>query len=169
LLKQLVLHILAYSISALRMATAKKTSKTIVLEVSVTEQTGDVDTFEYSGNEATSASFDDVAAPTCPTCGELLAWHEEPCRAAIATSPDIHVAAASKDVADSGSHGGVSGFTYAIGQPVQPVPARQVGKVIWRGQVKERHPRTGLLHRVNVYRLDNGYWDCYYEAELQVA
>ncbi|WP_022824691.1 hypothetical protein [Hymenobacter norwichensis] len=151
------------------MSTAKKTSKTIVLEVSATEQTGDAETFEYSGNEADSASFDDVAAPTCSACGELLAWHEEPCRVANVTSPDIYTAAASKDVADSGNCGIVLGFTYAIGQPVQPAPARQVGKVIWRGQVKERHPRTGLLHRVNVYRLDNGYWDCYYEAELQAA
>lgn len=39
--------------------------------------------------------------------------------------------------------------------------------VIWRGQLKARHPRTGLVHRVNAYRLDNDYWDCYYEEEFQ--
>ncbi|MCR5890393.1 hypothetical protein LRS06_21940 [Hymenobacter sp. J193] len=41
--------------------------------------------------------------------------------------------------------------------------------MLWRGQVKERQPQTGYLVRVNVYRLDDGYWDCYYEAELTDA
>ena len=38
-----------------------------------------------------------------------------------------------------------------------------------QGQLKERHPATGLIHRVNVYLLNDGYWDCYREEELQAA
>jgi hypothetical protein len=34
-------------------------------------------------------------------------------------------------------------------------------------QHKERHPVTGLIHRTNVYYLDNGYWNCYREDELR--
>jgi hypothetical protein len=42
-------------------------------------------------------------------------------------------------------------------------------QVSWRGQLKELHPATGLIHRVNVYRLNDGYLDCYREEELQAA
>ena len=57
-------------------------------------------------------------------------------------------------------------FAFAIGYRVQPdtsVPAA----ITWRGQHKERHPETGLIQRINVYYLVNGYWDCYREDELQ--
>jgi hypothetical protein len=59
-------------------------------------------------------------------------------------------------------------FAYELGHRVQPRPASPA-QVIWRGQLKERHPATGLIHRTNVYRLNNGYWDCYREEELQVT
>jgi hypothetical protein len=52
---------------------------------------------------------------------------------------------------------------------VQPAPAAPARTIIWRGQFKERVPETGLVHRVNVYRLDDGFWDCYREDELQAA
>jgi len=35
--------------------------------------------------------------------------------------------------------------------------------------VKVRHFRTGLVYRANVYRLNDSYWHCYYEGELQAA
>ena len=63
----------------------------------------------------------------------------------------------------------VSSFVYAVGHVVQPVPGGRAREVIWRGQLKERRPETGLVHRVNVYRLNDGFWDCYREDELQVA
>lgn len=59
-------------------------------------------------------------------------------------------------------------FAYALGHQVQPEPAL-TAEVIWRGQLKERHPTTGLMHRVNVYRLNDGHWDCYREDELRAA
>jgi hypothetical protein len=60
-------------------------------------------------------------------------------------------------------------YAYDVGLLVQPATQTQAHPIVWRGQLKERHPATGLVHRVNVYRLDDGYWDCYREEELQVA
>jgi hypothetical protein len=151
------------------MSTTKRNPQTVVLDPTLAEEVDGVANSEYADNETFSAFSDDVVAPACPTCGDLLAWHEEPC-SAPGTEPASNLQVATLEAAPASLPGApVSGFTYALGQPVQPAPATQAGKVIWRGQVKERHPRTGLLHRVNVYRLDNGYWDCYYEAELQAA
>ena len=62
-----------------------------------------------------------------------------------------------------------STFVYAVGHRVQPAPEAPARQVIWRGQLRERHPDTGLVHRVNVYRLNDGFWDCYREDELQAA
>lgn len=61
------------------------------------------------------------------------------------------------------------GFTYELGRAVLPVTQAQPHPVVWRGYLKERHPGTGLVHRVPVYRLDDGFWDCYREDELRVA
>ncbi|MCC3160610.1 hypothetical protein LJ737_25455 [Hymenobacter sp. 15J16-1T3B] len=117
---------------------------------------------------AGEAAFADepTADSLCPCCGELLAWHEQPCPLPGAAGP----------AAEAGSPpGGVimraSSATYAydLGQPVQPPAVGRAYAVIWRGQLKERHPDTGWIHRVNVYRLNDGYWDCYREEELQVA
>ena len=60
-------------------------------------------------------------------------------------------------------------FAYGVGHRVQPAPEAPTRQVVWRGQLKERHPATGLVHRVNVYRLDDGFWDCYREDDLQAA
>ncbi|MBG8554999.1 hypothetical protein [Hymenobacter guriensis] len=95
----------------------------------------------------------------CPVCGELLAWHEELCQqdAVAATPHEIPLKTA-------GLHAG-DGFAFRLGERIwrENTTAYQV---LWRGQVKERQPLTGYLVRVNVYRLDDGHWDCYYEAEL---
>jgi hypothetical protein len=61
------------------------------------------------------------------------------------------------------------GFTYELGRAVLPVTQAQPHPVVWRGYLKERHPETGLVQRVPVYRLDDGFWDCYREDELRVA
>jgi len=60
-------------------------------------------------------------------------------------------------------------FAYAVGHRVQPTPEAPARQVIWRGQLRERRPETGLIHRTNVYRLNDGFWDCYREDELQAA
>jgi hypothetical protein len=62
-----------------------------------------------------------------------------------------------------------STFAYDVGHRVQPAPQAPARQVIWRGHLKERLPETGLVHRVNVYRLNDGFWDCYREDELQAA
>ncbi|GAB2784744.1 hypothetical protein HNQ93_002482 [Hymenobacter luteus] len=139
------------------MPTRKKASQTLVLDADQVEGVEQVDAPDHA---------DDVVASLCPSCGELLAWHEVACSpAAASTSPS---ATAEQNVEDAPVLTR-SGFAFALGQPVQPAPEAPASPVVWRGQVKARHPRTGLVHRVNVYRLDNGYWDCYYEAELSVA
>lgn len=60
-------------------------------------------------------------------------------------------------------------FAYDLGHRVQPAPTAPLRAIIWRGQLKERRPETGLVHRVNVYRLNDGFWDCYREDELHAA
>ena len=60
-------------------------------------------------------------------------------------------------------------FIYGLGHRVHPAPSAPVRTVIWRGQLKERQTATGLVHRVNVYRLNDGFWDCYREDELEAA
>lgn len=150
------------------MAVRRKNPQTLVLDPAVEQEIDGVDTLAY-GREEASETTDDVAAALCPTCGELLAWHEEACSVPITVEASKPLASEPETPAQTSQSWAPSPFTYAIGQPVQPVPASRAGRVIWRGQVKERHPRTGLLHRVNVYRLDNGFWDCYFEVELQAV
>jgi hypothetical protein len=150
------------------MAVRKKNPQTLVLDPTVEEEMDGVDTLAY-GREDVSETTDDVAATLCPTCGELLAWHEEACSVPATIEASKPLASEPEAVEQASQNWAPSPFTYALGQPVQPVPASRAGRVIWRGQVKERHPRTGLLHRVNVYRLDNGFWDCYFEVELQAV
>lgn len=104
------------------------------------------------------------ADPLCPICGDLLAWHEQACQSAAApataATPETDIPALPTAPAST--------FAYAIGHRVQPATSAPAA-VTWRGQHKECHPVTGLVHRVNVYYLDNGYWDCYREDELQAA
>jgi hypothetical protein len=58
-------------------------------------------------------------------------------------------------------------YRYDVANLVQLVKGGAVYTVIWRGQLKVR--TLGGWGRVNVYRLDNGYWDCYHEDELHSA
>lgn len=136
------------------MATRKRAPQTLGLDAASLADADYSHTLDYS---------DDSVAPLCPSCGELLAWHETACSTTTAAQPDAPSAAQAVP-------GTVpAGFAFALRQPVQPAPNAQPCPIIWRGQVKARHPGTGLVQRVNVYRLDNGYWDCYYESDLQVA
>jgi hypothetical protein len=96
----------------------------------------------------------------CCHCGEPLGWHEQACEAP-ATQPTAAAAPAALQVSD--------GFTFALGSLVLPLTQEQPHPVVWRGHLKERHPATGLVQRVPVYRLADGYWDCYREEELRVA
>jgi hypothetical protein len=104
----------------------------------------------------------ELDASLCAGCGEPLAWHDTHC-----SLPGLLNVAAEPPVTPLSKAS--SAYAYNLGQPVQPVIAAQPHRIIWRGQLKERHPRTGWVHRVNVYRLDDGHWDCYREDELQVA
>ena len=150
------------------MAAKKRNPQTIVPDHS---QSGEADVFDnpnYFGQLPASEFSDDTEASLCPCCGELLAWHEEQCSSQLKPEPQPQ---AEEAEAPSDEPAGLapSPFAYTLGQPVQPAPDALALPIVWRGQVRERHPRTGLFRRVNVYRLDNGYWDCYYETELQVA
>lgn len=147
------------------MAVKRRNPQIIVLDASHAEEAGVADSSVAPDDDMT---YQDVDASLCPGCGEPLAWHESSCfvPATPSANPDVSVPASPGDVVPGLTP---SPFAYALGQPVQPTPDAQAHPIIWRGQVKKRHPRTGLVHRVNVYQLDNGYWDCYYEAELQAA
>jgi hypothetical protein len=80
--------------------------------------------------------------------------YEEPTQVELTVAPTpVHVAAAAS-----------TDFAFALGHPVVPVTQQQAHLVVWRGLLKERHPSTGLVHR-----LADGYWDCYREEGLQAA
>ncbi|UYZ60544.1 hypothetical protein [Hymenobacter latericus] len=110
---------------------------------------------------------DAVDASLCPLCAEPLGWHETPC---FSTQPE---SAPDPDEGPTASptfyYPPATIFAFNLGQAVQAAYNKRAHRIIWRGQVKERHPATGLVHRVNVYRLNDGYWDCYREDDLQVA
>jgi hypothetical protein len=108
--------------------------------------------------------FTDEAADVCQHCGEPLGWHEQVCEAPAA-QPTAAVAPAPAVSPPQAS----DGFTFALGSLVLPLTQEQAHPVVWRGHLKERHPATGLVQRVPVYRLADGYWDCYREEELRVA
>lgn len=59
-------------------------------------------------------------------------------------------------------------FQYVLGSFVQVAQNGPVHRVIWRG--RQAMPRHGdWPGEVAVYRLDNDYWDCYYEHQLHPA
>jgi hypothetical protein len=59
-------------------------------------------------------------------------------------------------------------YKYDVGNVVQLVRGGKAYTVKWRGYLEVPNPHGGI-GRVSVYRLDNGYWDCYYENELHSA
>jgi len=99
-------------------------------------------------------------ADVCQHCGDPLGWHEQACEGPFTT-----LAVESTPLSPPAS----DGFTFALGSLALPVTQENPHPVVWRGHLKERHPATGLVQRVPVYRLDDGYWDCYREEELRVA
>ncbi|RSK33189.1 hypothetical protein [Hymenobacter metallilatus] len=148
------------------MATRKKSPQTLVLDPEYPTTAASPDHVPV-GPDVESDVYSEVGAALCPNCGELLAWHEEPCRVV----PGMDVPAEEEPAAQTSiiPSPPPSRFAYALGQPVQPAPDAPARPVIWRGQLKAREAADGLIRRVNVYRLDNGYWDCYYETDLQAA
>lgn len=55
-----------------------------------------------------------------------------------------------------------------LGSFVRLVPGGPVYRVIWRG--KQTQPaHSDWPGTMAVYRLDDGFWDCYYEYQLHVA
>jgi hypothetical protein len=66
--------------------------------------------------------------------------------------------------------GKVSNFgRYDEGDLVQFRPDGTVFTVKWCGQIVEYNNLHHTWRRVNVYRLDDGFWDCYHEEQLQSA
>ena len=105
--------------------------------------------------------YPDESADVCQHCGEPLGWHEQACEIPAAMSVDEPTPATTLQASN--------GFTFALGSLALLLTQEQPHPVVWRGHLKERHPATGLVQRVPVYRLDDGYWDCYREEELRVA
>ena len=57
---------------------------------------------------------------------------------------------------------------FVLGSYVSLMPGGPVHRVIWRGkQTMPRH--SDWPGEMAVYRLDNDYWDCYYEYQLHPA
>jgi hypothetical protein len=56
---------------------------------------------------------------------------------------------------------------YNVGNVVQLARYEEAYTVIWRGHVLVQH--SGGWYREWVYRIDNNYWDCYYQDELHPA
>jgi len=135
------------------MATTRKPQRAVVIEET---ETPDVETATYTDDELAADEVGDTSL--CPACGEPLTWHEEACPppTPVAEPSFLHRSPAAT-------------YAYDVGLLVQPATQTQAHPIVWRGQLKERHPATGLVHRVNVYRLNDGYWDCYREEELQAA
>ncbi|MBO0358453.1 hypothetical protein J0X19_10895, partial [Hymenobacter sp. BT186] len=79
-----MLAILADSLSLLEMAAKRKNPQTVVLDPVVAEE---ADVMDSVADAADEVAYDDGVASSCPTCGELLAWHEEACQAVSVPSP----------------------------------------------------------------------------------
>jgi hypothetical protein len=145
------------------MKPSQKSTHTVTLDVPQTHES-DTDTVAYPDDLAPGYESETGAA-LCPACGDLLARHDQPCEA----TPTPQATADTEDeTPPTHSPAPASTFAYAIGHRVQPAQSPPAA-ITWRGQHKERHPATGLVHRINVYYLDNGYWDCYREDELKAA
>lgn len=61
-----------------------------------------------------------------------------------------------------------SSFQFVIGSFVRLLADGQVYRVTWRGkQTMPKH--SDWPGEIAVYRLNNDYWDCYYEYQLYPA
>jgi hypothetical protein len=123
--------------------------------------------------DATQASYDEIADPDYEA--EADPDYDEPSQDADydLSDPDYDEVVVEQAeevvmaVQTSASAG--AAFAFELGREVLPFTQAQPHPIVWRGVLRERHAITGLVHRVPVYRLDDGYWDCYREEELQVA
>jgi hypothetical protein len=59
-------------------------------------------------------------------------------------------------------------YQFQIGSLIQLAPDTRAYMVIWRGQQPSYLSNGGIIEQ-NIYRLDDGFWDCYHEEELQAA
>ena len=60
------------------------------------------------------------------------------------------------------------GAQFVVGSFVSLVPQGPAHRVVWRGtQLMPSH--SDWPGEIAVYRLDNDYWDCYYEYQLYPA
>ena len=57
---------------------------------------------------------------------------------------------------------------FVLGSFVRLVQGGPVHRVIWRGKLA-MPSYSDWPGEINVYRLDNDYWDCYYEYQLHPA
>lgn len=145
------------------MKISKSTTRTVTLDlVAAHELEADTDPYSVDLRLGDESETD---TELCPICHDLLAWHEQACQVALAPQPD---AQPDHDTPDTSPAAPASSFAYSVGHRVQPATSAPA-IITWRGQHKERHPTTGFIQRINVYYLDNGYWDCYREEELQAA
>jgi len=141
------------------MASTRKPQRAVTIEET---ETPDIASAAYADDQLAADEVGDTSL--CPTCGEPLTWHEEACQL-LTAAPAAETPAKSSFLRRSPA----TTYAYDVGLLVQPATQTQAHPIVWRGQLKERHPATGLVHRVNVYRLNDGYWDCYREEELQAA
>lgn len=109
-------------------------------------------------DEPPQAEFDEAAQPDYEVAVADPSYDEVPVGATVEqmAEPELVVTPA-------------AGFAFELGRLALPLTQQQPHEVVWRGHLKERHPVTGLVQRVPVYRLADGYWDCYREEELQVV
>jgi hypothetical protein len=141
------------------MATTKKPQRAVIMDA---PELPEPEPAAYADDQLAADEAGDTSL--CPTCGEPLTWHEEACQLP-GTAPAAELPAETGILRRSAA----TTYAYDVGLLVQPATQLQAHPIVWRGQLKERHPATGLVHRVNVYRLNDGYWDCYREEELQAA
>lgn len=146
------------------MKVSKSATRTVTLDpVTVHESEGDTNAYSDDLSPDYEAETD---ADLCPICHDLLAWHEQACE--VAAIPTASAEPDDDAITPPPPPAPTTTFAFAIGHRVQPAHSAPAA-ITWRGQHKERHPATGLVQRINVYYLDNGYWDCYREEELQAA
>ena len=145
----------------IRTKTTQDATRTVTLDPNPAhELNGDT---ELYSDDLSSNYEAETAAELRYVCHELMAWHERACEVA-ATQPATAVPEYEAPAAPAPT----LAFAFAICDRVQPAHSA-LAAITWRGQHKEHHPATGLVHRINVYYLDNGYWDYYREDELQAA
>lgn len=132
----------------------------------------DYDAADVEFDEVPSASYEEsidveYETPADPDCDDSAHAEYE----LEIVDPDYDEVAEGKEVAELPLRlvAAEPVFAYEVGRAVLPLSQQQPCAIVWRGHLKERHPATGLLQRVPVYRLADGYWDCYREEELQVA